>query len=626
MMTLKSCIGLAVVAGLAACSGAPAGTSAPLTNDDSLFTQAEETIAPTMTNDPVRSRGEVDFVRVATSIRVDSAPSGDPLAVAKLHAKLDALTGRQPSVQPPTQVPTAPAATVSSAVDGALFGFPGLTIADSDNATGTVAIVPPDQGLCAGNGFVVEAVNSALAIYDILGQSVSPPVDIARFFQFPPATATVSSFPSDPKCYFDQATGRFFATILRLPSDAMGNLLGSEIDIAVSQTGDPRGRWNVFEIEATDDGSNGSPNHPHCPCLGDQPLIGADTNGFYVSTNEFGLSNTSPGFNGAQIYALSKAALVAGNLGGVVHLANLVLANGIGFSVQPAFTAGGTGASDANGTEYFLSSLDFNGSLDNRVALWGLSNTKSLGADKQNVKLEHVVVVSETYGFPPPATQKSGPTPLRDCLAAGNCPGLGTTEGTNPIETVDTNDDRMNQAFLAGGSVWAALNTVAQVKGQTQAGIAWFAVEPKRLSNGALGARMNKQGYVAVANNNLSFPSLVLNGDGRGAMTFSIMGPDYFPSAAYVRFSAAKGAGDVRIAGAGAGPLDDWDGYAPFAASGGPVRYGDYSAALLDGDTLWMAAEFVPNACTALPCPGRDTFANWGTFVSRIDLADTVDQ
>jgi hypothetical protein len=134
------------------------------------------------------------------------------------------------------------------------------------------------------------------------------------------------------------------------------------------------------------------------------------------------------------------------------------------------------------------------------------------------------------------------------------------------------------------------------------------------------------QGYLAVANNDVSFPSLAVDPEGRGAMAFSISGADFFPSAAYVRFDAARGPGDdVRIAAAGAAPLDDWDAYAPIGRT--PVaRYGDYSAALLDGETLWMGQEYVPAACASFPCAGREEFANWGTFVSRIDLADTLDR
>jgi len=54
--------------------------------------------------------------------------------------------------------------------------------------------------------------------------------------------------------------------------------------------------------------------------------------------------------------------------------------------------------------------------------------------------------------------------------------------------------------------------------------------------------------------------------------------------------------------------------------------FGDYSAALVDGSTMWMASEWVPVSCTSLPCAGRDDFANWGTFVARVDLDDTLDQ
>jgi hypothetical protein len=60
----------------------------------------------------------------------------------------------------------------------------------------------------------------------------------------------------------------------------------------------------------TNDGRNGEQTHPGCPCEGDQPLLGIDANGVYITTNEFPING--PGFNGAQIYAIQKSALVAG--------------------------------------------------------------------------------------------------------------------------------------------------------------------------------------------------------------------------------------------------------------------------------------------------------------------------
>jgi hypothetical protein len=613
-------------ASFAACSSSNAPSQQAATgSDDAQFTPAEVSPAPVKTLDHLVLLGVSDYGQLSSMRQVQSSPTADPLWVAKLHGKLDAIAGRQPAKPAPTNPPTVTSATVDTTQDGALYGFNGLGIVDSDTDTGSQAITPPDQGLCAGNGFVIEGVNDAIGVYDVLGQPVGAPVQGKDFFHYGADPAGQLSFASDPKCIFDQATGRFFVTDLRVLSDTSGNLTGSRLDIAVSQSNDPRARWNVFELEATDDGTNGSPNHPHCPCLGDQPLIGSDANGFYVTTNEFGLSNASPGFNGAQIYAMSKTALEQATLPPVVHLSSLVLANGIGFSLQPATTPGSNACSDAGGTQYFLSSLDFNGSLDNRIAVWGLSNTKSLADASPEVTLEHAVLQSETYGFPPPGQQKAGPTPLLSCLAAGTCPQAPGLTSTEQPDQLDTDDDRMEQVVLAGGVLYGALNTVVTVNGAQHAGIAWFAVQAKRLGSGELGGRVAKQGYIALANDDVLYPSIALTDDGRGAIAFEVTGQDYYPSAAYVRFSANKGTGHVRIAGAGAAPLDDWSGYAAFGGFG-VARYGDYSSAVLDGDTLWMATEYVPVSCTSLPCAGRDNYTNWGTFVSRIDLDDTLDQ
>ena len=46
------------------------------------------------------------------------------------------------------------------------------------------------------------------------------------------------------------------------------------------------------------------------PYLGDYPHIGADANGFYITTNAYPWC--ANGFVGAQIYAFSKAQLAAG--------------------------------------------------------------------------------------------------------------------------------------------------------------------------------------------------------------------------------------------------------------------------------------------------------------------------
>ena len=83
----------------------------------------------------------------------------------------------------------------------------------------------------------------------------------------------------------------------------------NHLDLAVSQTSNPTGSWNIYKIDVTNDGTNTGGANPG-PYLGDYPHIGADANGIYLTTNAYPWCCN--GFSGAQIYALSKAQLAAG--------------------------------------------------------------------------------------------------------------------------------------------------------------------------------------------------------------------------------------------------------------------------------------------------------------------------
>jgi hypothetical protein len=369
----------------------------------------------------------------------------------------------------------------------------------------------------------------------------------------------------------------------------------------VSQTSDPTQDWNIYAFDTTDATNTG------CPCFGDQPLLGADQNGIYITTNEFSISG--PEFNGAQIYALSKAALAGGLNSPLIHLAGGLLADGISYSVQPATTPpGGSYASANNGTEYFLSALDFNADLDNRVAVWALTNTASLNTASPSLTLSNVVISSEVYGQPPAMQQKSGPLPLADLLKTKNN-ALGVTSNEH-LELIDSNDDRMQQTVYASGALWSALSTVMKTgNGPVRVGVAWFIVTPS-WSGGTLGASMKNQGYVSVDQENLAFPSVGVNSSGKGIMAFTLVGPDYYPSAAYTTIDAVNGTGSVHIAAAGAVPDDGFTGYGAFG--GRSARWGDYTAAVADADgSIWTGVEYIPGT-------PRTVLANWGTFISRI--------
>ena len=242
--------------------------------------------------------------------------------------------------------------------------FNGVSSRDSAVTNFGAEFEPPDQGLCAGNGYVLEPVNSAYRIYRPDGTTIVGPFNVNDIFNVGGA-----EFTSDPRCYFDAE----HAAVVRGDPLHQRRLTASAVDIAVSKTADPTKMWTQYQIDTTDNGGSGQPKHPGCPCLGDQPLLGIDHNNVYISTNEFSL--LGPQFNGAQIYAISKADLLGGSGSAhFVHFGNLHIGGALAASVQPALTNGSSPA------EYFLNSLDPNGTFDNRLGVWAMTNTAAVAS------------------------------------------------------------------------------------------------------------------------------------------------------------------------------------------------------------------------------------------------------
>ena len=122
-----------------------------------------------------------------------------------------------------------------------------------------------------------------------------------------------------------------------------------------------------------------------------------------------------------------------------------------------------------------------------------------------------------------------------------------------------------------------------------------------------------KQGYMAVSNADLFYPAVAIGPNGKGAISFTLSGVDYFPSVAYATLSES-GSGEVQILAAGTTPHDGSSGYRYFGG-GGSARTGDYSAATVDEHgAVWMASEYIAIG-------PRTLLANWGTLIAQITPA-----
>jgi hypothetical protein len=489
-----------------------------------------------------------------------------------------------------------------------------------------LSLEPPDQGLCAGNGQVIETVNDIVATYDAATGAKTSPIssDPTRAFeslnQFyigdhqidrtPPIR--FGTFLSDPRCLYDASTGRFFMTILSFGRDPVTGAFQApgKLWIATSKTGtataDPSD-WNIFSIDVTNDGRNGEQSHPGCPCFGDQPLVGIDANGVYITTNEFPING--PGFNGAQIYAIQKSALEAGTTPNVVRIEGAPIAstgygNGIPYSLQPTSSpSAGDFAGSNNGTEYLLGALEFGKKpfqLDNRLAVWALTNTASLNTTPA-LTVKNTIISSQIYGLPPAIVQPKGPTPQADALK----------EHENLL---DGGDDRMQAAVYAHGHLWGAADTIVKTPTRgVQVGVAYYMVSPSVNSAGVPSGTVTKQGYVSVNGNSVTRPSLGVTSSGKVVLGASLIGPDYFPSAAYATFddSASSAPTTLHVAAAATVPADGFSGYRSNGGSG-IERWGDYGFAAADGNSVWVANEWIPGLNQA------PDLAAWGTYVSKI--------
>ena len=554
--------------------------------------------------------------------------------------------------------PVVATSTVAASNPQVVLGFRALNHRDQRLADGgnQFSTEPPDQGLCVGNGYVVEAVNSVLRIWDTNGNSLTSAQALNPFFGYPAAinrtTGAIGADVIDPICHYDPDNNRFVVavTTLQVADDGSGDFTGKNtIDVAVSNTGNPTGTWTIYHVPAQNDGTDGTPNH-HCllnddgdpgPCFQDYPHIGGDANGIYITTNEYSLFG--PGYNASQIFAFSKSELAA-------HLAtirvtlveNLFVDALQGFTVWPATSPIGHYSNERNGTEYFLSTI-----ADvcpeayctaKRIGLWALTNTASLNAATPALGLTSRTINSQTYVDPPKATQKVGSIPLGDCLNDNTLFGGGIgcwflffdppVTWQPEVESMpDASDTRMQQAWYANGTLWASAATGVVVDGKLKAGIAWFAVSPKINGAGKVEGKLKTQGYLALANNNLTYPAIAIGASGKGAIAFTVTGDDYYPSAGYALIDATGAVSPIHAAAPGLGPTDGFTSYKAFVGTPPRTRWGDYGAAVTDGTSVWIASEYIAQTCTLGEyltgaigsCGGtRTSLGNWATRITKL--------
>lgn len=371
--------------------------------------------------------------------------------------------------------------SISTSAGGAT-GVKGLNAVDSASlATNPLGdLEPPDQGLCAGNGSVVETNNiGEILVYNTALQRQSAPIPYDTLMGL---TGRGWSSGGDPSCEYDSSNGGhwFFTQFVSASPEASGGPFAGCFaavantcyeGIAVSQGSSPFGPYWVYFLNA-----NYDPNEPGGPfLLNDFAKIGVTRDAFLLFYDEFPLNGGGFGggiFNGAQEFAFDKNALERGRR---VTLSNgspnpnfNVAHQNMGLLATPDGNCDGTNGGTAGvtcwvavipaqpadagqydnhngGSGFMIGGLDFNSFAtlpsggDNRMATWawtGLSNLNSSGCGScSGIQFGGELFTGTNPYYNPEnavgvgilAVQKAGPIPLGD-----ECGAAGLSTGTPP--------------------------------------------------------------------------------------------------------------------------------------------------------------------------------------------------
>ncbi len=293
--------------------------------------------------------------------------------------------------------------------------FEGIDNGDNLSLAG-FTLTPPDPQVAAGPNHVLEMTNVVGRIFDKKGAALLS-FRLADFFRM-----ASGWYDTDPRVIYDAPTGRYFATYVSFIDNAGSSPDFGRLHVAISQTDDPTGAWDVYYLPYTD-------------VLPDYPGIGVTDDKFTVSTNLYDIDArhvVAPclppqGFCGEQTVVIEKSELLAGVAATVFAFPE----NPGRFTVRPAHSLSAT-------SDQYLATFDLSAGLPStRLTLIRLTGTPAAGN----------VVEASAVNLP---------------VLGQSSPPLSRTAGSG---TIDSGDFRLLEAAWRDGTLWTAASAACTPPG-----------------------------------------------------------------------------------------------------------------------------------------------------------------
>jgi hypothetical protein len=477
----------------------------------------------------------------------------------------------------------------------------GLVSNDNVKQNGpTGEVTPPDQGLAANNGKILEAVNDVLRVTNSTAL-LAGPVGIPAFL------GNKGLFVTDPQVFFDPLVNRWFFTILVATNDTF---IPGQLWIAVSKSANPNPLTATnWRIGAKLSFGNVIPDYPKSGFNKDVFVITAD------------IFNSPTNFLKADIVALSIKDLVSG---AKAHQHAFAVPSS--FVVQPSLPAcsapvGGKpncepSVTAAGGVEYLLSAQNIQDNSQN-IRVFALSNTSLINTTPSALRLKFKDIPANKGGNPGYDAAVASPDP-------GPVGPFCGPEGFSSPPPIGDGNYHSFQASVqqASGNLFGVLNfgITDAAKKQVDA-LLWFKLKPTVDGLGNVTAVTATQGYIFPPTGySLIYPAFALHKAGDGVLGVTISNRSAaaiggFPSAAFIRFNGTAPVGNILVSGKGFQADDDFSACSPPPVGDGISRWGDYGAAVVDAASgkFFIANEYIPKRSTANPLTA---VTNWGTFVT----------
>jgi PKD repeat protein len=406
------------------------------------------------------------------------------------------------------------------------------------NGMGYTNVNPADPSLDVGPNHVIQMINGSsgayFRVYDKDGTPLIVQTYLDNYFGFPGGAG-------DPIVVYDAPADRW------LMSEFISG--GNQLSVAVSETPDPLGAWNVYSFN--------TPNFP------DYPKYSIWNNAYIVTTNE----NTSA------VYALNRTAMLAGNAATAQRFTMNNFGT-IGFQAAAPVNLDGTTLPPTGTAAMVMRMRDdaWTGAASDALEIWNFNINWTTPA---NTSLQQAQVLPVT-AF---STNLCGYTSF-SCV-----PQPGSSIELDPLREV-----LMNRVHYRNFGTHESIVCchVVDVDGNDRHGIRWYEL---RRTNGTSGIwSIYQQGTYSPDAVNRWMPSICISASGNIGLAYNVSSGTVFPGLRYTGRKSCDPLGTmtepetVIIAG---------------SAANGSNRYGDYNSMGLDpedGETFWFTGKYNVNS------------------------------